>query len=78
MEKIDFTNAKRIINRYGGADNKITIKYNNKLYLLKKPNVVKNNVNASYINNIFSEYIGCHIFNNIGIRAQNTILGIYI
>jgi len=28
-------------------------------------------------NNIFSEYIGSHIFNLIGVEAQETILGIY-
>ena len=77
MEKINFTNSKTIINKYGGADNKITISYNNKLYMLKKPNVAKGNIEASYINNIFSEYIGCHIFNSIGIKAQTTLLGTY-
>ena len=39
MDKlIDFTNCKQIINKYGGADTKKTIIYNNKYYLLKFPN----------------------------------------
>ena len=74
---IDFTNIKQIINKYGGADTKKTIIYNNKYYLLKFPSNAKNNKEASYSNNVFSEYLGCHIFNLAGIQAQNTILGIY-
>lgn len=78
MEKIiDFSNSKQIINKYGGADTKKTIIYNNKFYLLKFPNNANQNKEASYSNNIFSEYLGCHIFNLIGIKAQNTILGTY-
>ena len=79
MDKlIDFTNCKQIINKYGGADTKKTIIYNNKYYLLKFPNNnPKQNKKASYSNNIFSEYLGCHIFNSIGISAQNTLLGTY-
>ncbi len=78
MEKIiDFTKTKQIINKYGGADTKKTIIYNDTFYLLKFPSIAKQNKELSYSNNIFSEYLGCHIFNSIGIKAQNTILGIY-
>ena len=77
QEIIDFTNAKQIINKYSGADTKKTIIYEDKYYLLKFPNYAKQNAEASYSNNIFSEYLGCHIFNSIGVKAQNTILGIY-
>ena len=31
----------------------------------------------SYANSCISEYIGCHIFNSVGIAAQETLLGIY-
>lgn len=74
---IDFSNMKQVINKYGGADTKKTIIYNDKYYLLKFPNNAKQNKDISYSNNIFSEYLGCHIFNSVGILAQNTILGIY-
>lgn len=74
---IDFTDSKQIINKYGGADTKKTIIYNGKYYLLKFPNNAKQNQEASYSNNIYSEYLGCHIFNSIGILAQKTFLGIY-
>lgn len=77
-ELVDFTKCNQIINKYGGADTKKTIIYNDKYYLLKFPNSnPKQNMEASYANNIFSEYLGCHIFNAIGIKAQNTILGIF-
>ena len=76
-EIIDFTNAKQIINKYSGADTKKTIIYEDKYYLLKFPNYARQNNEASYSNNIFSEYLGCHIFNSIGVIAQNTILGTY-
>ena len=35
------------------------------------------NDNLSYANSCISEYLGCHIFNMIGIKAQETILGSY-
>ena len=38
QELIDFTDCKQIINKYGGADTKKTILYNDKYYLLKFPN----------------------------------------
>lgn len=79
MKKIiNFTQCRQIINKYGGADTKKTIIYNDKYYLLKFPNSnPRQNREASYSNNIFSEYLGCHIFNTIGIKAQKTILGIF-
>lgn len=76
-EIVDFSNSKKIINKYGGADTKKTIIHNNKYYLLKFPGSANQNKEISYSYNIFSEYLGCHIFNSIGIEAQNTILGKY-
>ena len=74
---VDFTNMKQIINKYGGSDTKKTIIYEGKYYLLKFPGIAMQNEEMSYSNNVFSEYLGCHIFNSIGILAQNTILGKY-
>lgn len=34
-------------------------------------------IQQSYINNQFSEYIGCHIFESVGIPVQKTLLGIF-
>lgn len=74
---IDFSDTKQIINKYGGADTKKTIIYNDKFYLLKFPNNANQNKDVSYSNNVFSEYLECHIFNCVGELAQNTILGVY-
>lgn len=41
---IDFTNCKTTLKTYGGANgNKISVKYNNELYMLKFPSHPKKN-----------------------------------
>lgn len=45
--------------------------------MLKFPSVAGINKQMSYTNGCISEYIGCHIFESIGIPAQETLLGIY-
>ena len=75
---IDFTNSKEILNIYKGSEKKKTLIYNNKKYLVKFPDPIREkNKNISYINNAFSEYIGSNIFKISGFNTQNTILGIY-
>ena len=75
---IDFTNAVEEFNNYKGSEKKKTLIYNNKKYLVKFPDPVREkNKNISYINNAFSEYIGSHIFKIVGFNVQNTILGRY-
>ena len=75
---IDFTNAIEQFNNYKGSEKKKTLIYNNKKYLVKFPDPVREkNKNISYINNSYSEYIGSNIFKIIGFKTQNTLLGIY-
>lgn len=75
---IDFTNAIEEFNNYKGSEKKKTLIYNNKKYLVKFPDPVREkNKNISYINNAFSEYVGSSIFRTIGMQTQNTILGKY-
>lgn len=74
---IDFTNYPKNFKYYSGADRKLSINYENKNYILKFPNNPKNNKELSYSNSVLSEYIGCHIFNILGLKAQETTLGIY-
>jgi hypothetical protein len=75
---IDFSNcAVNIFKTFGGSNGKkICIEYNNEDYLLKFPS---KKVEKSYIytNGCISEYLSCHIFNSVGIKAQDTLLGIY-
>lgn len=75
---IDFTNCKKYNKTYGGANgNKICISYNNKKYMLKFPSTPTKKTELSYANGCISEFISCHIYNMLGVDAQNTILGIY-
>lgn len=75
---IDFTNAIEEFNNYKGSEKKKTLIYNNKKYLVKFPDPVREkNKNISYINNAFSEYIGSNVFKIVGFKTQNTVLGKY-
>ena len=76
---IDFTNAIEEFNNYKGSEKKKTLVYNDKKYLVKFPDPIREkNKNISYINNAFSEYIGSNIFKICGFKTQNTVLGKYI
>lgn len=75
---IDFTNEVEEFNTYKGSEKKKTLIYNNKKYLVKFPDPIREkNKNISYINNAFSEYIGSNVFRIVGFKTQNTILGKY-
>ena len=75
---IDFTNLPVRNKTYAGANgSKISVLYNNELYMLKFPAVPAINKEMSYANGCVSEYLGCHIFESIGIPVQKTMLGTY-
>ena len=75
---IDFTNLPTRKKAYGGANgSKLSVIYNNELYMLKLPMHALKNPNLSYTNSCTSEYLGCHIFNMLGVKAQETLLGTY-
>lgn len=75
---IDFTNAIEEFNNYKGSEKKKTLIYDNKKYLVKFPDPIREkNKNVSYINNAFSEYIGSNVFKIAGFKTQNTVLGKY-
>ena len=75
---IDVTNAIEEFNNYRGSEKKKTLIYNNKKYLGKFPDPIREkNKKISYINNAFSEYVGSNIFRIVGFKTQNTILGKY-
>ena len=76
---IDFTECVEELNNYKGSEKKKTLVYDNKKYLVKFPDPIREkNKNISYINNAFSEYIGSNIFKISGFNTQNTVLGKYI
>ncbi len=77
---IDFSGFRLIPGRaYNGANgSKIAIEYNGEIYMLKfPPSVTGKPTNLSYTNSCISEHIASSIFNMLGIRAQETILGIF-
>lgn len=75
---IDFTELPVRNKAYAGANgSKISVMYNGELYMLKFPAVPSINKDMSYANGCVSEYLGCHIFESVGIPVQSTILGTY-
>ena len=77
---IDFTNCKIIPGRaYNGANgSKIAVEYNGEAYMLKFPPSAEGKLtDLSYTNSCISEHIASSIFNMLGIRAQETMLGVY-
>lgn len=76
---IDFTVCK--VNKfkgYGGANgNKINVLYDNTSYMLKFPPVPTKSKTMSYTNSCITEYLACHIFETLGFKVQDTMLGTY-
>lgn len=75
---IDLTGCKELTNRYGGSEKKTRIAYNGAGYMLKYPDPIRETKNdLSYMNNQYSEYIGCKIFESLEIPVQETFLAKY-
>lgn len=78
MTAIDFTDLPKRNKAYAGANgNKISIIYKDKQYMIKFPSIPKKNKDMSYSNGCFSEYLGCQIYESIGIPVQKTLLGTF-
>lgn len=78
MDIIDFTDLKKRKKTYAGANgNKISVIYEGEQYMLKFPPQAKLNKGMSYSNSCFSEYLGCQIYESIGIPVQKTLMGVY-
>ena len=77
-EMIDFNVGTELLNKFWGSKKKTTLLYNGEVYMLKFPDPIREKNNAlSYMNNQFSEYIGCRIFEACGFLTQETVLGTY-
>ena len=78
---IDFTDCKKLVNSYEGADLKNKIEYLGDIYMLKFGQKLVPDSNkpmqASYSSAPVSEYLGSHIFELAGIPVQETLLGTY-
>ena len=78
MGVIDFTDLKKRKKTYAGANgNKISVIYEGEQYMLNFPPQAKLNKGTSYSNSCFSEYLGCQIYESIGIPVQKTLMGVY-
>lgn len=76
---VDFTNCEIDHSRnYGGANgSKLGVIFEGENYMLKFPLKAHKNPMLSYSNSCYSEHIACSIANNIGLSAQETLLGYY-
>lgn len=77
---IDFTNCRIIPGRvYNGANgSKIAVEYNGEAYMLKFPPSGEGKpTELSYTNSCISEHLASSIYNMIGIKAQETMLGTF-
>ena len=79
MDLIDFSDCERNDYRaYGGANgNKISIFYEGHGYMLKFPPKPGKIADLSYVNSHITEYLACHVFQSMGMDAQETLLGTY-
>lgn len=75
MDVIDFTALQKRNKAYAGAnENKLAVIYEGEQYMLKFPAVPQKNKDMSYSNSCFSEYLGCHIYESIGIPYKKHYL----
>ena len=75
---INFTNLPTSNKLYpGGSGAKRAVIYQGEQYLLKFPAASSQIKTAGHAGSSIAEYIGCHIFNSVGISAQETVLGVY-
>ena len=77
----NFNNLTRSYKAYGGlACRKEGVLFQGEEYLLKYPANLKEKhlkgIDLSYANDTVCEYLGCHIFELLGMKAQETLLGI--
>lgn len=78
MQLLNFSNAIEIAPEYTGSEKKKTMILDNKKYLVKFPDPNRSTkLEISYINNVYSEYIGTKIFELCGFETQKVELGVY-
>lgn len=75
---VDFNEGQEVLNRFLGSEKKTTVLYRGTVYMLKFPDPIRESKNSlSYMNNQFSEYMGCKVFESCGFDVQQTMLGYY-
>ncbi len=75
---IDLSGAVLDWSDYSGSEKKYSLVLDGVKYMVKLPDPVREIKNdLSYMNNQFSEFVGCRIFESVGIPVQKTYLGQY-
>lgn len=74
LNGIDLCGLSPVPVRADGAEDKYFVMVDNERYLLKFPNLRRNDQGDTFARNTFSEYIGSHIFESLGIPTQETSL----
>ena len=75
---IDFNEGQEKFSKFLGSERKTAVLYENQLYMIKYPDPVRDKKNVlSYMNNQYSEHIGCSIFRACGFETQETMLGYF-
>ena len=75
---IDFNKGQETFNKFAGSEAKTTVAYDGEVYMIKYPDPIREKKNVlSYMNNQYSEHIGCSIFRSCGMKTQDTALGYY-
>ncbi len=75
---VNFNEGTELLNKFWGSEKKTTLLYNGEVYMIKFPDPIRAKSNdLSYMNNQFSEHIGCSIFKACGFLVQDTMLGVY-
>ncbi len=83
MKLVDFTScelSKRNLEYAGRAGEKRGIVYQGENWFLKFPKStrdMRNTGGLSYVTSPLSEYLGSHIYQLLGYRAHDTLLGVY-
>ena len=78
MQLMDFSKAIEIAPEYTGSEKKKTMILDRIKYLVKFPDPNRSTkLEISYINNVYSEYIGTKIFEICGFETQKVRLGRY-
>ena len=73
INMIDFSHCEPDLTAtYGVSDKKWGVFYNNEKYIIKTPDRIddskRNEVNSSHSNSVISEYLCCHIFQEIWLQ----------
>lgn len=75
---IDISKCPKIASDFEGSERKFAILYNNVVFMVKEPDPIREKDNLlSYMNNQYSEDIGCRIFKSFDIPTQDTFLAKY-